>query len=745
MNPTLTRSTLYFIFVIVLFLFSLTSFGQPENVRSSINAVKVNKPIQLTGRLDDPAWEKADPVELLFETDPGNNISSSQRTEASVLFDSKTIYFGFRCFDDNPSQIRSNVTDQDKIFNDDYIRIRLDMFGDYQKTYEFAVNPAGIKGDMLNGDSNFNIVWETKGHINESGWTAEMAIPFSSLTFPNKDIQSWLLTIERVVPRSITQTLSWTRWDKNVSNPMEQAGLINGLKNISAGGKLEILPYVMSQKVGFINDDSDPESGIGWDDLSGRTGGSITYYPSSNLKIEAVINPDFSQIETDAAQLSVNTTFALMYPEKRPFFLSGMDILSNLFYYTRMINNPVAAAKISGKSGPVSYVYQGAYDRNTIFIIPGEERSNTVNSDLKSFSNIGRAVYDFGNETYIGVSFLTKNMEDGYNYVWESDFSYKFMKNWYLYGRYYFTQTKEINDTLLFNSDRLYGNTPYDAGFNGEKYDGNRLSVELKRITRKYAMRAIYSHNSPAVQMYNAYNPKTGIRQASMSHTFSFYPQNSFITKGSIGISSTLTYNYFGEQKRLQLAPSLILSMKGQTQLVISQNMFEQELFSGINFQGLNTTRFGVSSKPFKELSGSFELSMGESIYRKTSPELGRGYNLSAGIQLQPSSKIDVSFTYSKAKLSDTESDELFYSADIYRTVTNLNFSSKLFFRLICQYDSYAGEVQFYPLLSYKSNAFTTFYIGATSDYFDYGESFGLRSTGRQYFVKFQYLFTLNR
>ncbi|TFH38588.1 MAG: hypothetical protein E4G95_03240, partial [Bacteroidia bacterium] len=437
-----------------------------------MNAIRIDNPIELTGTLDNSAWDLAQQIELKYETDPGDNLQASQRTIIYVLYDDEKIYFGFKCFDSNPEQIRANVSERDKMFNDDFVRVKLDLYGDYQRTYILAVNPYGIKGDLMNEDTNFDMLWEATAAKSGDGWTAEMSIPFSSLNFPQNQEQEWILSVERSLPRGNTRIFSWTKWDRDIPNQMQQAGLLLGIRNISTGGLIEILPYIMGQKGGHITDQANPNSGIAYSPPVGRVGGSIAYSPRSNLKLEAVINPDFSQIESDATQISVNTPFAINYPEKRPFFLSGKEVFSSMYYSSRTINDPLFAIKASGKTKALSYLYQSAYDRNTILIIPGEEQSNTIPTSLGSFSNVGRVTYDFGNESRVGGAVLVKNMKEAHNYVFEFDARYKFWQNWYLITYLYLTNTKELNDTVLFNSTRKLGNTGYTAGFNGEEFWG---------------------------------------------------------------------------------------------------------------------------------------------------------------------------------------------------------------------------------------------------------------------------------
>ncbi|HMK38228.1 MAG TPA: DUF5916 domain-containing protein, partial [Bacteroidota bacterium] len=376
-----------------------------DSARPEIYAAKIEGNIKLTGDLDDPRWKTAVPVSLNYEIQPGENTPAPQKTFARVMYNADYVYFGFDCRDTEPQSIRAHITDRDKIFDDDFMVILLDTYGDYQRTYEFCVNPYGIQADLLrtgtNEDDSFDTVWETAASENAGGWTAVMAIPFKSIRFPASKEQKWTLVIGRVYPRASRALLSWTPNDRNNPCLQCQGGYVLGISGVQSVSSVEILPYVAAQQSGTVADDSDPTSPFENGKVKGRAGGGIRYSPTPDLALEAVVNPDFSQVESDATQISVNSTFALFYPEKRPFFLLGADMFQNQTqtFYSRTINNPIGGARVNGKAGSFSFSYLAAVDRNTPYIVPGEEGSDVVETDVRSFSNIARGRYDFGNES----------------------------------------------------------------------------------------------------------------------------------------------------------------------------------------------------------------------------------------------------------------------------------------------------------------------------------------------------------
>lgn len=636
------------------------------------------------------------------------------------------------------------MTDRDRIFQDDFVMAIIDTYSDYQRGYEFAVNPFGIQADLMktlnNEDSSFDLMWHSAAARNDSGWTAELAIPFKSLRFPNTGEQKWSVLLYRVYPRTSRVIISWTQYDRNNPSDLSQAGELLGLDNIESGGSFEVLPYAMGQQTGSLVNSETPTSGFTNNKIQVRVGGGVQYSPSPSFSLDAVLNPDFSQIETDADQISVNTTFALYFQEKRPFFLTGQELLQTPMYYSRSINNPLGAARINGKSGGLSYMYLGAYDRNTPFDVPGEEGSNTFSSSHKSFSNSGRMRYEFGNETYVGSMIMTRDFSDGHNYLVGFDWNYEFWGNWYFAGEGFLTQTKEVNDPELFSSSRRFGYSGYTAGFDGEKYSGSGLHLYLSHSSREYYFNVEINNFSPAYQTYNGLFSSTDYRYAGIFQGYTFYPEKSILDRAQIQLASQIKYNYEGVKKEQVIQPSVSLKFKSQTQIYVSYLLVNDERFRDVQFNNVCRTFFNVNSEPFNELSLNLNAQAGKFIYRSSSPEMGTGHSLSSSLTVRPTPKLKIEISYSRARLASIATNELFFDGYIARTVTAYQFTSEVFLRGIVQYNSFDKSFSIYPLFSYKLNAFTTFYAGLTNDYLDFGNDTGFATTVRQFFVKLQYL-----
>lgn len=719
-----------------------------DTIKPEIKAVRIDKPLNVSGKLDDPLWLQALPVELLYEASPGENTPAKQHTTAMILYDQEYLYIGFNCHDTLPGNIRAHLSDRDKIFNDDFVLATIDTYGDHQRGFEFAVNPYGIQGDLLmmgigNEDVAYDMVWQSAASRNEMGWTAEMAIPLKALDFSPSESQKWTICLLRNVPRNNRYLLTWTPLDRNEPGYLSQGGYLVGLEGVKPGKSLEFLPYIMAQQTADRTNPGDPESIMDKSSIKARIGGGIKYSPGPNITINAVINPDFSQIESDADQVSINTTFALYYQEKRPFFMSGMDLLQTPMYYSRTINNPIAATKINGKAGKMSYIALAGYDRNTGITVPGEEESNTVESKLTSFAGVARARYDLGDENYLGIMWLSRNFNDAHNYVGGFDWNYKFWKNWYWQGELFLSKTMELNDTLLFKSDRLFGSTGHDAGFNGESYFGTGLHLALMRQGRNYAFTLVQNNFSPTYQTYNGMFPEVNGRTTYMQHNYTMHPNKKIIKSATFFTATSLMYNYDGIFQEFYVQPGMSVSLIGQTELSLNYLAANHERFRNVLFTGINRAGFYFRSTPLKGLSLSVSGQFGKFIYRSGTPVMGKGYNLTSALTLDAASRLKTSFTWTVAELNDFKDGTEFYSGHILRNITTLQFTRKLFLREITQYNTFSKTFSAYPLLNYKFNAFTMFCAGMTQDLISYQqEDFNFKTSGYQYFIKLQYLFS---
>ncbi|MGA9408551.1 MAG: sugar-binding protein [Bacteroidota bacterium] len=743
-----------FVKVLVLLAFLFSAFWVPEAVAAeisknqksfSVSAVKIQNDITLTGRLSDPLWRSAPTVECPYEVQPGENTPANQRTFVKILYNSRFIYFGFVCCDNAPSAIRAHISDRDNIFGDDFVFVAIDTYEDNQRAYEFVANPYGIQGDLMrtgsNEDASWDAVWYSKGTLNDTGYVVEIAVPFKSIHFPSNKLQNWTIALIRNFPRASRQQFSWTPFDRNDPCSICQGGTLRGLRDLQATGTFEVLPYVMGFQSGNLTDENDPTSQFSNGKVDGRVGGGVKFSPNPSLFAEAVINPDFSQVESDATQISVNSSYAIYYPEKRPFFLDGADIFNTQFtdFYSRMINNPIGAAKLIEKSDGLTIAYLTASDRNSPFTIAQEEGSESAETSLRSYSNILRAKYDFGTQSFLGALGTARNFTDAHNYTGGIDWNLYLTSNYSIRGQLLASNTKEVNDTTIFADNSFFGSTKYTPGFDGQTYNGTALYSQFRRDARDYSFYLTYQNISPTFQAENGFITENDLRIVDLQNYYNFYPVNSLIDQGQLWMENNLQFDYINSRKQDWTVAGIYLQLKSQTNINLFFLPYNEELYHSVRFNKINRGELQVNSAPATYISASLDVQLGRFIDRD-SALLGYGHNITASVALKPTSQLELDISYSRSRLSDVSTQELFYDGYITRFTGIYQFSSDVFLRLIGQYDQFNKAVEIDPLLSYKLNPFTICYVGSTHDLTDFDSPYGFEQTERQFFIKLQYL-----
>ncbi len=743
--------------ILVVLFYTISFFNDAFSAESTnpdkyrVQALRVSRNLDLTGKLSDPLWKLASPVEISYEIQPGDNTPAREKTFVYVLYSSDYIYFGFNCVDSSAKLIRAHVTDRDQMTDDDFVGLILDTYGTMQGGYEFFTNPYAIQFDAMrtgnNEDASFDCVWYSEAHLNDTGYTAEIALPFKSLRFPPTSKQHWIVEFVRNMPRDSRYQMTWTTIDRNNPCLFCQSGTIEGIDGIDASNNLEVLPYAMGVQSGSMNNAGDPASKFANGPVTGRIGAGMKYAPSSAFALAGVLNPDFSQIESDATQISVNNTFAIFYPEKRPFFLEGADLFNTAasIFYSRMINDPLVSAKLTEKAGSFSLAYLGAEDMESPFIIPGEEGSDFVSSSLRSWSNVVRGKYNIGKESFVGGLVTTRNFANeiatgAHNYVGTIDWNILFGGNYYFTGQAGMTDTREVNDTTLFSSDRRFGSTPYTATFDGQSYNGSGYQFDIIRNARDYSFDLGGLSVSPTFQAQDGFITSNDARQINFWQGYTVYFDRSFIEGASLQTNSGVKFNYDGARKFETGSIEAQANLKGETYLNVYYYPLQEELFHGVQFHRLYRTEAYLSTTPITGFAFNIWAQVGRLIYRTDVPEPARGFNISSEVVLKPTNRFSLDFTYARSRLWSFDAKELFFDGYIARTAIAYQFSSELFVRLISQYDQFAKQLQIDPLLSYKLNPFTVFYLGSNHNYTQFGPPYGIERTGQQFFMKLQYL-----
>jgi hypothetical protein len=755
---------IFFTFFLFAFVWSSSVYTQ-EN---SDTAVSVNtgyelvvpsvsaSSIKVDGDLNDPAWKNSVKAGNFVEIEPGDNTPAPVETEVMIVYDEDKLYFGFICHDSEMSKLRTSMTDRDKIFDDDFVGLILDTYRDYKQSYEFYVNPYGIQGDLVlepnYEDTSPDYIWESDAKIYNDRWTAEIAIPFKSIRFPDKNEVSFGLHFIRTRPRDTRLQMSWVPISRDNPSLLSQEGVIKGIKNVKRGKNFEILPYVIGSVSGFLRNIKDPSSKFVADSIiKGDAGVNLKYCFTSNLTGEIAVNPDFSQVESDAGVIDVNTSSAVQYPEKRPFFLEGSNIFRTQIQtaYSRMINDPIIAAKLTGKIGDFNIGYISAYDENTPFIVPYDYGSYfVVGEKLKSLSNILRVKRDLKGESYVGIIATDREVGKAYNRVLGFDGSVNFLNNYYFNWQIMSYNTREVNDTNLFNKKVVLPEESYYLKFDGEKISGFGGYLSFVRNARHWNFNVNYYDTPPETRRDVGYVGSVNWRELNFWTGYTIYPENSFFLRIEPQMNGGVDVRYSGSHWQTWFIPSFYILMKNRLELSGGFLAVNDEEYKGVYHRKVNRGWVNFNINTSGLLWGGSYIEVGKYIVRfKTPSFVGYGLNTQLWCTIRPTSRLQVEINHDYSELSDKPGGAKLYAGYILRDKTTFQFTKNFFMRLILQFDSFSKRFDIDPLLSYKWNPFTIFYVGSTHDINDYGKSGDNYSrfveTNRQFFAKFQYLFRM--
>jgi len=408
--------------VVVSLLFSINSFAEsttekPSNKIAHLSIPHTDADITIDGNIDEKAWDKALSIELDIVNNPWNNKPSPVKTTAKIIENGDTIYISFIAQDPNPEEILAYLGDRDTRLEDDVVGIKLDTYNNRRLSYELFVNPYGVQIDRikneLTGDVNsaWDGMWQSFGKRTATGYQVEMAVPYHTLNFADTDEEkTWAIEFIRLYPRDTRLRISHVPLDRDNDCWLCQIPEAKGFKEAKTGNNVMITPAVVASKndtrdIYNQNDDwhSDNDTDAGVD---------LRWGINANTLLNVTLNPDFSTVESDAGQLSVNKTYSLFYQEARPFFVENSDYFTSNFnlVYTRNIADPDYGAKLTGTSD--SHTYGGfiSHDTQTNFIVPGNTGSSLKSLDEESHSGAFKYRYDFTENFSLGaISTLRKS------------------------------------------------------------------------------------------------------------------------------------------------------------------------------------------------------------------------------------------------------------------------------------------------------------------------------------------------
>ncbi|HEX2208538.1 MAG TPA: DUF5916 domain-containing protein [Longimicrobium sp.] len=378
--------------------------------------------VRVDGRLDEEVWRGAAVLTGFTQSTPAEGIPARERTEILVFYTPRELFIGIRAHASNPSRIRSTLAERDQITADDHVRILLDTFHDRRRAFALFVNPLGIQQDGTFADGagfrfSPDFVFDSRGRLTGEGYEVEIRIPLRSVKFPSGATQTWGLNVIRVIPSAGAEE-SWAPRSRNQPAELASSGVLSGIQGLRPGRPVEVNPTFTARREGTTDADgfsrgpTEPDVGV-----------NLKYGITSELTLDATINPDFSTVEADADQITVNERFALSLQEKRPFFLEGADLFSTpeALVYTRSIVAPAAGARVTGKVGALNLAWLGAVDD-----APRDNPARHAPQPARALVQIARLRRDVGAGSTLGVLATSRVVGGAFNHVAAADARIRF-------------------------------------------------------------------------------------------------------------------------------------------------------------------------------------------------------------------------------------------------------------------------------------------------------------------------------
>lgn len=495
--------------------------------------------ITVDGRLDEPVWAQAARLEGFRQFQPVDSRPAEDSTVVLVWYSATAMHFGVRAYDRVPEGVRATVSDRDNIGNDDQVTIYLDTFNDRPRAYFFGVNPYGVQDDGVRSEGGFSasmgmmgsidrnpdFIWQSKGQKTDFGWQAEVRVPFKSLRWEPGEVLTWGLNVSRLTRRTGYED-TWTDVRRANASFLAQAGSITGIRNISRGVVTEIQPTLVA-------------------DLPGRrlAGGDFTREPIgqdigvnlrlgfTQLTLDATYNPDFSQVESDAGLVTINERFALFFPERRPFFLEGIELFAspNNLVYTRTVSNPLAGSKLTGKFGAWTVAHLTALDE------AGQARDGGVTATTQSLVNLTRMRRDVGANSVAGLTFTSRDEGGDFNRVVSADTRLLFAKLYYVQAQLGASLTRD-------------GRAP-------ETRTDPIWELEMDRTGRKWGFNYKATGIGNDFETWSGFVNRTGIATVSGFNRLSFYGARGALVEQVTLFGGGRQFLAYGAQEVLGSAP----------------------------------------------------------------------------------------------------------------------------------------------------------------------------------------------
>jgi hypothetical protein len=720
--------------------------------------------IEVDGALDDAGWRDVPSIDTWYETQPGNNTPPPVGSRARLAYDDVFLYVALELDDPDPERIRAPLGDRDNLSSDtDYAGVMIDPTNRGRSALEFLANARGLQYDAVQDDTTGvedpapDFFWNAAGLITKRGWQLELQIPFSSLSYSHQEQQTWRIILYRNYPRDFRYQFFSAVLPRGKNCFVCSFNFLTGLTRLPAGGALVVAPYVSASfdaapkaQLGSRLDRQPPKLDVGFD---------AKWRPNAGTVVDLTVNPDFSQVESDTAQIGANERFALFYPEKRPFFLEGVDLFGGASsdqsnassastrlqpVYTRTLTDPEWGIRGTGKVGAFAYSSMVVQDRGGgQVVLPGAASSELGEQDFRSWAGIWRLRYELG-QSFVGLLSTTREIfGGGYNLLAGPDFQWRP------------NQSDSVTGQILLSATRTPDKPELATEWDGRALRGEASELRLQHVDEALDGLAVLRDVSTGFRAYNGFITRVGYREA--------YGEGAYTVRPNAGIVRSIR------------AFALVDHSAGR-----EGDLLSQQLAAGAELEGLWNSWFSLRyvfdriatstavlpqhqlvydldiSPPALarvQLSGAFGQQIDVDNERR-----GLGADLEIGLLLRPTPHLELRFDGGLRWLYVDEPGEplrWLFTAHVERARVTYMFSPRLFLRAIIQYQGTTRATELYAsavareearltgsaLLAWKLNWQSVMFLGY-GDQREYLPGRGsLEPAAQQLFIKASYAF----
>jgi hypothetical protein len=665
-----------------------------------LRAHRLSRSPVIDGVLDDDVWTGYQP----FQSDewrsynPLHGDTLRQQTRVWVAFDADFLYFAFQCDDPEPARIKTSVTRRDNIWADDWVGFSLDALGTGQLSYHLMVNPSGVQLDMLNSvaggeDQSPDFVWDSAGRLNAAGYAVEIRLPLQSIRFRSgSDVRMGILFWRRVSRLGVS--VSWPALEPGKWVFEKHAALALG--ELQSRPPREAIPSVTYAR----NQSRESVQQWGSADDEGDFGISAKYGITSSITLDATVNPDFSQVESDAFQVEVNQRFPVFFSEKRPFFMEGAGIFTlagqgndnslQTAVHTRRIVDPIFGAKLTGNAGRFTFGTLTALDQGAGRNLPPDD----ADYGRDRLFNIARAQYSLGPSNYVGGIAVDSEFAGGFNRVVGADLSWRV------------SSTQRVSGFVLASNTRAPHAAESNAGV------GAQAGYEYN--TRRLTLVGYGEHYDRDFHMETAFINRVGLTSGWGYAEVNFYPDKARYP----WIRRIAPFSFTQGGRDRNAGGNELLQVTGVRFSFTRQGFVRLDRFDG--FETWASQRFDRGNwrlqgevQLYRWLSFGGRFMVGDAVfYDPEDPFQGHIADRSVELTLQPNGRLSQAFSYRRVEFDRPDGGERVYDLDILYSRTTYQFSRQFFVRAIAQYDSSRYRVLTDFLASYELRPGTVVYAG---------------------------------